>query len=125
MPLSSSIDAGSLVYRGKLGDAEAYLADGAGPAAGMACLVLATPHLTRTACDSPGRVARSGVVLSEDEGPGMLRVRGYVPGADGLTGSGLVHVERELFEGLVPRTRRVVRVQRAGAPMELAVPGSR
>lgn len=125
VPLSRSVDPTSLAYRGRLGDAAVYLAEGAGPTAGMRCVVLATETLTRTACDTPARVESSGLVLSEDAGPGLLTVSGYLPGGVATDLTGPVRSRGELFERVVGTDQRTITVQHRGSAFELAVPGSR
>jgi hypothetical protein len=122
-PLSRAVDQGSLEYRGTLGDAEVYLADGIGPTAGMTCLVIATSALTRTACDTPSAVQERGLLLSESLGADRLSVMGFFPGGGSVDpGSGL-SVNGELLEGVVPATRSTVSIQRGGRLLDVPLPG--
>ncbi len=102
-----------------------YLADGAGPTAGMVCVVLAKEDMTRTACDTPDAVKARGIVLSEDAGSGQLKVDGYLPGGVQSAGQDPLVANGDFFEGTVPRTQRAVTLSQDGAPVQVSVPGSR
>lgn len=123
-PVSRAVDPRSLEYRGKIGDADAYLAKGVGPAAGMTCLVIATADVTRTACDTPSAVEANGLVLSKDAGPDRLSLTGFMPGGVTVGADSDLHAHGELFDLLIPSTRPTVRVERAGRVVGLTVPGA-
>ncbi len=123
-PISRSIDASSLEYRGRVGEAEAYLAKGVGPAAGMTCLVIATGDITRTACDEPAAVEARGLVLSEDAGPGQLWLTGYLPGGVSVGADSKLNARGDFFEGPVSKSEGTVQVERGGRSENVLVPGA-
>ncbi len=123
-PISRAVDPASLVFRGKVGASDAYLAQGAGPAAGMTCLVLSAGDITRTACDTSEAVEARGLVLSEDVPGGRLGVTGYIPGGLITAPSSLLEASGDLFSGVVPNDLPTVAVQRDGRDATITIPGA-
>lgn len=123
-PISRAVDPGSLVYRGKVGGEDTYLASGTGPAAGMTCLVVTSGETTRTACDERAAVEDRGLVMSEDVGSDRLRVSGYLPGGVTVAPGSALRANGELFGGSLSKAQSKVAVQRgSGMREDITIPG--
>lgn len=122
--LSSAIDAGTLVLQGRSGQRWVYLAEGAGPASGMRCIVVAGTDHTNTACDTPAQVRKSGLLVSGETRRATLEVTGYMPGAAvPLALGGLGPANGEAFAVEVPETQARLTLEVSGLRTSLVVPG--